>query len=98
RGAAAARLLWDRGVVALAVDNPTVEPQPTRNAAGQATLEDLCHTNVMVALGIILGEFFDFGPLSEACRADGRYEFLFTSSPLWVPGGVGSPPNALAIR
>jgi hypothetical protein len=30
--------------------------------------------------------------------ADGAYEFFFRSVPLKVPGGVGSPPNALAIK
>ena len=43
------------------------------------------------------GDFFDLDALAEACGRERRYEFLFTSAPLGIPGGIGSPPNALAI-
>jgi len=36
--------------------------------------------------------------LSAACAGEERWTFLFVSAPLNVVGGVGSPPNALAIR
>lgn len=36
--------------------------------------------------------------LAADCAEDGRYEFLVTSAPLNLSGGVGSPPNALAIK
>jgi kynurenine formamidase len=36
-------------------------------------------------------------PLSEACAAEGRYEFMFVLSPLVVIGGTGSPANPLAL-
>ena len=36
--------------------------------------------------------------LAEDCARDGRYAFFLTSAPLNIPGGVGSPPNALAIK
>jgi hypothetical protein len=49
-------------------------------------------------LGTALGELFDFDELAAACRADGRWDFLFVSVPLNLPGGVGSPANAIVIR
>ena len=36
--------------------------------------------------------------LAADCAADGRYEFLLTAKPLNLTGGVGSPPNAIAIK
>jgi len=35
--------------------------------------------------------------LSKYCAEQGRYTFFFTAEPLNVPGGVATPPNALAI-
>jgi hypothetical protein len=49
-------------------------------------------------LGIPPGEFFDFDALAEDCARHGNYEFCFTSAPPRIQGGIGSPPNALAIR
>ena len=49
-------------------------------------------------LGMPIGELWWLDGLAEDCAADGVYEFFFTSAPLNVPGGVGSPPNALAIK
>jgi hypothetical protein len=45
-----------------------------------------------------IGELWWLDDLAADCAADGVYEFLFTSAPLNVSGGVGSPPNALAIK
>ena len=36
--------------------------------------------------------------LAAACARDRRWTFQLVSAPLNVRGGVGSPPNALAIR
>ena len=96
-GAATAEWLWDHGVAALAVDNPAVEPFPP-SVGGPFTADDMVHVRVLSMLGIPLGEFFDFDALADDCANDGVYEFLFTSAPLGIPGGIGSPPNALAIK
>ena len=40
----------------------------------------------------------DFDKLAELCAADGRYTFQFSAAPLYLPRGIGSPGNALAIR
>jgi kynurenine formamidase len=98
-GAELAEYLWDHGVAAIAVDNPGVEPFPIAAALPDGgTIDDTVHTRVLAMLGIPLGEFFDLDALAEGCAADGVYEFLFTSAPLRIPGGIGSPPNALAIK
>jgi kynurenine formamidase len=97
-GTATAEWLWDHGVAALAVDNPAVEPFPPSSGASRFTADDMLHVKVLTMLGIPLGEFFDFEALADDCATDGVYEFLFTSAPLGIPGGIGSPPNALAIK
>ncbi|PQE23908.1 cyclase family protein [Rutstroemia sp. NJR-2017a WRK4] len=43
------------------------------------------------------GEIFDLEALSQTCRSLNRYSFFVTSMPLNMPGGVSSPPNAMAI-
>ena len=40
---------------------------------------------------------FDLEALSEECNSQSRYSFFVTSAPLHVTGGVGSPPNMIAI-
>jgi kynurenine formamidase len=87
-----ARWLWDSGIAAVVADNPSVEVAPGDPALGSL------HRRLIPALGFALGELFDLDPLTERCRADGRWDFLFVGVPLNLPGGVGSPANAIAIR
>jgi kynurenine formamidase len=89
---ATARFLWDHHVAALCCDNPAVEAVPGDPAVGSL------HRRVLPLLGLALGEMFDLERLAQRCRADGRWTFLFVAAPLKVPGGVGSPGNAVAIR
>jgi hypothetical protein len=49
-------------------------------------------------MGMTLGEILDFEELSADCEADGVWEFFFSSPPLKVSRGVGSPINPLAIK
>lgn len=44
-----------------------------------------------------IGELWDLKALSEQCEKSKKWTFLLTSIPLNVPGGIGSPPNALAV-
>jgi hypothetical protein len=44
-----------------------------------------------------LGELFDFERLALELDRRERREFLFVSVPLKLPGGVGSPGNAVAM-
>jgi kynurenine formamidase len=87
-----ARWLWDSGVAAVATDNPAVEVAPGDPAIGSL------HRRLIPLLGFALGEFFDFGRLALDSAADGEYTSLFVAAPLNLPGGVGSPGNALAIK
>lgn len=86
------RFLWDSGAAAVTADNPAVETVPMDPAIGSL------HQRLIPALGFAIGELFSFGALAAACHADARYDFLFTSVPLNVTGGVGSPANAVAVR
>jgi hypothetical protein len=82
--------LWDHHVAAVACDNTAVEACPI-------DLSTFLHIRLIAGLGLALGEQFWLDGLAARCRDEGRWTFLFTSAPLNVPGGVGSPPNALAI-
>lgn len=86
-----ARYLWDAGCSAVAVDNPGVEVSP-----GEPWFGTL-HRRLIPGLGFAIGELFAFAAAAAACREAGHWDFLFISVPLNVPGGVGSPANAIAI-
>lgn len=43
------------------------------------------------------GELFDLEKLAEECKQQKRWSFFFTSAPLHIRGGVGSPPNTIVI-
>lgn len=88
---AMARFLWDAHCAALVCDNPAVEVVPGDPAVGSL------HRRLIPLLGMALGEMFDFERLARRCADLGRWTFLFTAAPLHVPGGLGSPGNALAI-
>ena len=50
-------------------------------------------------LGLALGETVVAGfDLAADCAADGRYEAFLVSAPFNAPGGIGSPPNAVAMK
>jgi kynurenine formamidase len=89
------RWLWDSRVAAVACDTPALEPTPRRSA--QPPQETL-HARLLVFLGMPIGELWDLEALAQDCAADGRYSFLLCSMPLNLPGGAGSPPNAMAIK
>lgn len=89
--AGVAELLWDWGVAAVTADNPAVEVAPGSPAIGSL------HRRVLPLLGMPLGELFDFESLAAECARLGRHTFLFAAIPLNLPGGVGSPGNAVAV-
>jgi kynurenine formamidase len=86
-----ARLLWDAHVAALVCDNPAVEVVPGDPAVGSL------HRRLIPLLGFTLGEMFDLERLARRCAELRRWTFLLVAAPLKVPGGVGSPGNAVAI-
>lgn len=108
-GTETARVLWNLHIAAAAADNPGFEVMPPGSfvapddfpalrADPERAEEWFVHTSLLAKLGLPLGEFFDLEALAGACATDGRYTFLVTSAPLNLPAGVGTPPNALAIR
>lgn len=90
------RYLWDHHVAAVASDTMAVEVCPhdpdLSNAYGRL------HGILIGQLGLALGEFLWLRDLAADCARDGVHEFFLTSSPLHVRGGIGSTPNALAIK
>jgi kynurenine formamidase len=95
-----AEYLWDHGIVAVVSDNPAVEA-PRRDEQGvrlPANHDLTLHTRLIAMLGIAFGELFNVEELATDCANDGGYEFLFVAAPLHVPGGFGSPANALALK
>lgn len=55
------------------------------------------HQYLLAMWGTPIGELWDLEMLAETCEKLGRYSFFLTSIPLNVPGGVASPPNAVAV-
>jgi kynurenine formamidase len=92
-GEAMAEYLWDQHFSAVAADNPAFEAWPHA-----LEVDSYLHFRLLPLLGIPMGEMWFVEDLARDCAADTTYEFLFTSAPLNLRGGVGSPPNALAIK
>jgi hypothetical protein len=82
--------LWDLHVSAIASDNPAVEVIPLSRP--------FLHPVLLPLLGLPLGELWDLDALADDCAAAGTYDAFLTSAPLNMPGGVGTPPNAIAVR
>jgi kynurenine formamidase len=89
-----ARWLWDNHVAAVASDSPALEALP--KPPGEEN--EFLHFHMLSFFGMPIGEMWNLESLAEDCAADKRYEFFLTSAPLNIPGGVGSPPNAIAIK
>lgn len=88
-----AEYLWDNHVSAVASDNPAFEAWPH-----QLKVDEYLHFRLLGLLGISIGEMWYLEELASDCSEDGVFEFLLTSAPLNVLGGVGSPPNAIAVK
>lgn len=96
RSEAMARYLWDAHACALAGDNPGIEVWPgDPNAPWPFAF---LHHVLIGQFGLALGELWELGALAADCARDGVYEMFFSAAPLHVPGGIGSPANALAIK
>lgn len=84
--------LWDNQFAAVAGDCPSFESSPVKGGAMW-----YLHEWLLAGWGMPIGEMFDLEGLSEVCRRKSRWSFFLCSVPLKVPGGVASPPNAVAI-
>jgi kynurenine formamidase len=100
--------LWNRHFAAVAgdalawesvpypADRPCELFPPELELVADITLSAL-HQHLIPMFGMPIGELWDLEELASMCERLGRYSFLLTSIPLHVPGGVASPPNAIAI-
>jgi hypothetical protein len=85
--------LWDKQIAAVAGDSRSFEAWPCPEEKKQWHL----HQWLLAGWAMPIGELWDLERLSEVARRLGRYTFFLTSAPMNVPGGVASPPNALAF-
>jgi kynurenine formamidase len=95
-----AEYIWDLGVSAVASDAPALEAWPPPMFEGQDSGpgQGFLHFYILGRFGMAIGEMFYLEQLAADCAADGVYEAFFASAPLNKLGGIGSPPNALAIK
>ncbi len=89
---ATAAWVWDQHIAAMAADNVALEALPVEATVG------FQHRRLIALQGMPIGEVWDLDELAQDCARDGVYECMLVSAPLNLPGGVGSPPNAYAIK
>lgn len=87
------RYLWDAHVAAVASDTYGVEAFPPEGGE-----RGFLHRILIGQFGMALGELWWTDDLARDCAGDGVYEAFLASAPLHVPGGIGSPANAVAIK
>ena len=85
--------LWEKQIAAVAGDSRSFERWPCPEDEKQWHL----HQWLLAGWGMPIGELWDLEALSEMCAKQGRWTFFLSSAPMNVPGGVASPPNALAF-
>lgn len=101
--------IWDHRLAMIAADNSGLEATPVNPDSGWLDPDEpppprgpshngMLHRPLIALLGVLIGELWNLERLAEACAADGVYEFFLTAKPLNLVGGVGSPPNAMAIK
>jgi kynurenine formamidase len=88
----AARLLADRGVLAVGSDTETFEVQPAPDRGRPANPQPV-HTLLLIERGIYILESLDLEEIAHA----GLREFLFVALPLSIRGATGSMLDPVAI-
>ena len=89
--------LWDSHAAAIGSDTFAVEVWPPDRTRPDDPMSFL-HRMLIGQLGLALGELWWLADLAADCAADGRYEAFLVSAPFNAPGGIGSPPNAVAMK
>jgi hypothetical protein len=92
---AMAEYIFDHHAASVAADSPTLESWP---APSFTSPDGFLHHFLIGRFGMAIGELFVLDALAQDCANDRVYEGFFTSAPLNVPGGTGSPPNALFFK
>jgi kynurenine formamidase len=85
--------LWNLHVATVATDTLGVEVMDQRG-----DYEFFLHEHLLPLFGMPIGEMWSLDGLAADCAADGVYDFLLVSVPLNLRGGIGSPPQAVAIK
>jgi kynurenine formamidase len=84
--------MHSRGVAVLGSDADTdARPSPV------ADVHTPAHALALAAMGMPLLDNMNLDGLAVECAEEERWEFLFVTAPLRLPGGTGSPINPLAI-
>ncbi|EXJ90654.1 hypothetical protein A1O1_03758 [Capronia coronata CBS 617.96] len=81
--------IWDH-FSAVAADHPSFERWPS-------PLDWSMHEVLLAGWGCNIGELLDLEALSNECVRQNRWSFFVASVPCYVPGGVASPVNGVAI-
>ena len=89
--------LWDAHVAAVASDTPGTELWPV-DTSDMAKPFSFLHRILIGQFGMAIGELWDLEQLADDCAADGVHEMFLVSSPLYVNGGIGSPPNVTVFK
>ncbi len=84
--------LDEAGLAAMAADNVALEALPVEAQVG------FQHRRLIALQGMPIGEVWDLDELAQDCARDRVYECMLMSAPLYLPGGVGSPANAYAMK
>ncbi len=103
-----AEWLWNKQVAIAASDNLALEAWPSQKEVLPTLAErdrslalsshtGMLHRLLIPLLGLTIGELWDLSELASLLKSRRRYDCLVTAEPLNIPGGVGSPANALAI-
>ena len=87
------RYLWDSHISAIASDTFAVEVFPLDPSTPMGFL----HRMLIGQFGMALGELWWTEDLAAACAEEGVHEVFLASMPMNAPGGIGSPPNAIAV-
>ncbi|GAA3357451.1 cyclase family protein [Saccharopolyspora gregorii] len=94
--------LWENRIALLATDTFAVEVLPVDPGSPyrDSAPEDagMMHQELIAKLGAPLGELWNLTELVADSRRTGRWDALVVVKPLHLVGGVGSPPNATALR
>jgi len=97
-----AQWIWDHRVSVFATDTFAVEVLPVAPDSDylDTAPEDagMMHQELIAKLGIPLGELWNLEHLLADSQETGRWDAFCVIKPLNLVGGVGSPPNATAIR
>jgi kynurenine formamidase len=94
QGEAIVEYLWDLHIAGIASDTVGLEAFPRGSDEGFGFL----HRLLIGQFGMGLGELWALDALADDCIVDEVRECLLVSAPMFVPGGIGSPANAVAIK